>query len=162
MSKFLDLDGLDYFTRNYIKPQLTEIIDGGVKNKINLYDRFSSDHITIVDGDNGSITMSTTQEWSASGFFFPVISTLGQNTNYILIIYADETNCVDVNFQIFVNSCTSTGVKINEITRIDRIIEARVYTTTFNTGTNDYIRININLNKRKNSCTMLPCCYRCI
>lgn len=149
MSKFLDLDGLDYFTRNYIKPQLTEIIDGGVKNKLNLYNRFEGSRTTIIDGDNGTIAISTTQKWANMAYVIPV----AQNTDYVFTLYVDEASCADVLFMVFINSCTEDGTTIIELGRTNRITTTGTYILTFNTSTADYVKVRINLNNQATDAT---------
>lgn len=89
MAKFLDLDGLEYYTKQF-KPGLVNLVDNGAKNKINI--------------QSGSYTTSTQTDVTLSVgnyelYFGELTSDDTDSTKCQVLLRSGETNIVELKLE---------------------------------------------------------------
>lgn len=89
MAKFLDLDGLNYYTKQF-KPGLANLVDNSTKNKVNV--------------KSGSYTTSTQTDITLSVgeyvlYFGELASNDTDSTKCQVLLRSDETNIVEVKLE---------------------------------------------------------------
>ena len=89
MAKFLDLDGLEYYTKQF-KPGLANLVDNSIKNKVNV--------------KSGSYTTSTQTDITLSVgeyvlYFGELISNDTDSTKCQVLLRSGETNIVEVKLE---------------------------------------------------------------